>query len=138
MPWVDIPTFDDPDQTRLAIAAIESGRFVAKLTPESAFAWVKARADQDWMRDAAKRNGPSCLQHLGPYNLIGFDDETKWPAYVVRVTLTPWKYAQQPESGLAAIYLDDSGSAVCVEIDNIQDWQKITPASNDQDPPTTQ
>ena len=120
-------TFVPGPQTESELQAEESGRRVSAMSIQAARNAIAALTDEPWVRETVEHLGLACLEPLGLYHMVG-PDETPWPAAMVAVKRTPWRYGQERTRMIAAVYVIGGAMAVSMmEPEQLDESRRIGP-----------
>lgn len=128
-----MPHSQHTTQSEYAGLAHDSLRALQQLSPAGLISTALGTVDDPWVREVFGRDKNRCGEFVGFYDLVGPDEETPWPAAVVRVTRTPWRSDQEPRIGFVALYLNEEGGWEAVSMDAIDERRRRQPEPGDTD-----
>jgi hypothetical protein len=125
MPWELHPAEPGTEKAKHLLDADLSLKYIGTITLRQALQVIRLRSDELWMEEAVANHGLECITPLGRYDIPGPDDETPWPSAAFRVTLTPWRFEQKPQTGTVCLYRDgDTGNPAAAVGQVFPEWYK--------------
>ncbi len=101
--------------TTFEVQIRDSQMYIDALDRRGAAEAIASRCEEPWIVECVRRDGADCITGVGAYALIGPDDETLWPAAVVRVDRPRRNAAVGARSTHVAIYVGPEGVVQAIE-----------------------
>lgn len=107
----------EPAPADLVVPAMDAAYLLENMSDgQIVMACARSFAAWTWQHEAVARAGISCMRVLERKTVPGPDRRTPWPAAVVELVRTPWKYGQSRRTCRLLFSFDEHTKPVVHEL----------------------